>query len=72
MNPQVYEEYTGKDNQLVISNLKKMIEIGLASRMICRIPLIPGFNNINDQSESERELRNMGFTRIDKFNYIIK
>ena len=72
MNPQVYEEYTGKDNQLVISNLKKMVEIGLASRMICRIPLIPGFNNINDQSESERELRNMGFTRIDKFNYIIK
>ena len=67
-----FEEYTGKDNQLVISNLKKMIEIGLASRMICRIPLIPGFNNINDQSESERELRNMGFTRIDKFNYIIK
>ena len=72
MNGQIYASYTGKDNKQVVSNLKRMINDGLSSKMRCRVPLIPGYNNDQAQEQSAKELRDMGITRIDMFNYHIK
>ena len=72
MNPAIYREYAGSDNEKVISNLRRLAEAGLADRCIIRIPLIPEFNTDEDRESSVRQLRSMGFTRFDRFDYIIK
>lgn len=72
MNPEIYRSYTGADNGKVISNLRRLAEAGLADRCVIRIPLIPEFNTDKDRENSVRQLLEMGFTRFDRFDYIIK
>lgn len=72
MNPRIYREYTGMGNEKVMSNLERLVAEGLAERCIIRIPLIPDFNTDEDRENSVRQLQEMGFTRFDRFDYIIK
>lgn len=72
MNPRIYREYTGMGNEKVMSNLERLVAEGLADRCILRIPLIPDFNTDEDRENSVRQLQEMGFTRFDRFDYIIK
>ena len=44
-------------------------EVG-AERLFVRVPLIPEFNTQEDCDESERLLRQLGVTRIERFSYI--
>lgn len=69
MNPILYKAYTGVDNAKVIKNLKYIASSGKAERCIIRIPLIPEFNTEEDRERSIIELKEMGFTRFDKFQY---
>ena len=69
MNPTIYKAYTGKDNELLKSNLKWLIEQGMAEHITCRIPLIPEFNTPENQQQSKAELEAMGITRFDIFTY---
>jgi pyruvate formate lyase activating enzyme len=69
MNPQIYEAYTSKDNTKTIANLKLIASSGIADKCLIRIPLIPGFNSEEDRDRSVQQLRQMGFTRFDKFEY---
>ena len=69
MNPLIYEAYTGADNVKVIENLKLIASAGKADRCQIRIPLIPEFNTDEDRERSITELKQMGFTRFDKFEY---
>ena len=70
MDAAIYRRYTGKDNNLVISNLKWLIAMKKADHILCRIPLIPGFNNEENLQQSEKILREWGISRFDKFTYI--
>jgi pyruvate formate lyase activating enzyme len=72
MNPQTYKAYTGKGNNIVKDNLEWLIQNGYANKIVCRIPLIPNYNDQDAQNKSMYELESMGITRFDKFNYIIK
>lgn len=69
MNPCIYKSYSGRDNELVKSNLRWLIEHGKAENITCRIPLIPEFNTSKDQQRSKQELETMGITRFDLFTY---
>jgi len=42
-NCMLHRKYTGVDNTLILSNLKKTVDYG--KRVILRLPLIPGINN---------------------------
>jgi glycyl-radical enzyme activating protein/glucokinase-like ROK family protein len=42
MNPEVHREWTGMDNEVILSNLQRMAEVG--APVTVRVPLIPGFN----------------------------
>ena len=66
----IYKQYTGKDNDQVISNLKWLIAMGKGDHILCRIPLIPGFNNEENQLQSITILKEWGINRFDKFTYI--
>ena len=67
MDPEVYRSYTGKDNAPVVENLRLLAS--RADDCTLRLPLIPGFNSDAHRDRSEAVLREMGFTRFDRFNY---
>lgn len=69
MNPKTYKDYTGANNSVVIRNLKLLIDYGLADKIICRIPLIPRFNDEQAQGKSKEELIQMGIKKFDLFTY---
>ena len=70
MAPAVYEAYTGQSPDRMRENLGTLAALCPES-VTLRLPLIPGFNTDADRDRSEKELRAMGFTRFDRFNYIL-
>ena len=72
MNPEIYKAYTGKDNALMISNLKWLLKTGDPNRIMVRVPHIPEFNTDEDVRRSKEQLTMMGIKNIDEFQYIIR
>ena len=71
MNPKIYWNYAGKTNTWVIHNLKALIRICDVSKIRIRLPYIPGYNTEKDINDSEKRLRKIGFTNIERFTYQI-
>ena len=61
LDPQKHKEYTGVSNELILSNLKKLDELGIPIEI--RMPLIPGLNdsedNLSAASEFLSQLKNV-------------
>lgn len=72
MNPDIYRNYTGQSNDLVIDNLRLIAEFGRQSDCIVRIPLIPDYNADADREASRKALETLGFDRFDLFTYQIR
>ena len=70
MDPEIYRRYTGGDAKLVRENLAYLLGKVGAARLLVRVPLIPEFNTAADCDESERLLRKLGVTRIERFSYV--
>lgn len=47
MNPQKHKEYTGRSNELMLENAKKIAESN--TELIIRVPVIPGFNDTPEE-----------------------
>lgn len=73
MNPRIYEEYTGKSNELVKENLGILVRNIELHKIKIRLPLIEGYNSIEDREKSKLELLSMGFGahNFDEFKYDI-
>ncbi|MBE6539701.1 MAG: radical SAM protein [Ruminococcaceae bacterium] len=71
-NPEIYLSYTGKDNALMLENLRMLINAVGSGRIVVRLPLIPEYNTDEDRQKSKRLLTRMGVTRFDLFDYKIK
>ncbi|MDE6564302.1 MAG: radical SAM protein [Muribaculaceae bacterium] len=71
-NPDIYRDYTGQSNALVLENLRLIADTGRQSDCIVRIPLIPGYNTDADRKNSLKTLEALGFTRFDLFTYQIR
>ena len=69
MNPDIYNRYTEQDNIPAIVNLIKLKNMVGTERIIVRVPYIEGFTSLDDQSESERRIRKLGFSNVDCFSY---
>lgn len=72
MNPDIYRNYTGQSNDLVLDNLRLIIETGRQSDCMIRLPLIPNYNTDADREASRKALETLGFTRFDLFTYLIR
>ena len=70
MNDKIYESYTGHKSTRMKENLQYLIEMGKADNILCRLPLIPGYNSESDRARSEDELIDMGITRFERFTYV--
>lgn len=71
-NPEIYRRYTGRDNEQMLSNLQKLVSLIGPERIVIRMPLIPEFNTDEDRQKSKALLEEMGVTRFNFFNYILK
>ena len=69
-DPDIYRSYTGGELEVVINNLKYVLEHKSSDNVIVRIPLIDGYNTIDSQRDSKQLLRSMGIKRFDLFSYI--
>ncbi|MDE6192605.1 MAG: radical SAM protein, partial [Muribaculaceae bacterium] len=76
MNPDIYREYTGQNNALVLENLRLIAKTGRQSDCVVRLPLISGYNTDTDtdtdRDASRKALEVLGFTRFDLFTYQIR
>jgi len=71
-NPEIYEAYTGKANNIVLENLQWLLQNGDPNRIKVRIPHIPDFNSDDDVERSKEQLAAMGVENFDIFQYIIR
>lgn len=71
INEEVYRRYTGKNNDLLLRNLKVINDMELQSKCKIRIPFIEGFTTDEDLEFSKNYANNLGFKNIDTFKYII-
>lgn len=72
MNPEIYHAYTVGDQALMESNLRFLIEKAGPERVVVRVPLIPEFNTEEDQQNSVNRLKELGVTRFDLFEYVVR
>lgn len=71
-NPAIYHAYTGRDNAQVMDNLSRLIQHKGESHITVRIPLIPNYNTAADCDRSEQLIHQMGITKIDRFDYVVR
>ena len=68
MNPEKHRKFTGKDNKIILENLKQAVKT--VSGLRVRVPLIPGFN---DSSKEVREIASfvssLSITSLDILPY---
>ena len=72
MDESVYRAYTGGELSLARENLIKLIGLVGAERLTVRVPFIPGYADKESQKRTAEELRRLGGTHIDEFDYRIK
>lgn len=72
LNSEIYNRYTGRNNDLVINNLRLIADAGRQNDCFIRLPLIPDFNTDIDRDTSRKYLEALGFTRFNPFTYKTK
>ena len=72
LDPGIYERYTGRPLGPVPENLARLAASFDPARLHVRVPLIPGYNDEADQARTEAALREMGFTLIESFSYVVR
>lgn len=71
VNTEIYRRYTGQDNQRVFDNLQWLLShVGMAERVVVRVPHIPDFNTDEDVHHTRDYLASIGVSRVDEFNYL--
>lgn len=73
INPEIYREYTSRDNTQALDNLQWLLQHeGMAKKILVRLPHIPNHNTQDDVDRSRAMLQGMGIIHFDEFNYIIQ
>lgn len=72
VDSQIYKSYTQLTNEVVIENLKQLVNIGFNDNMLIRLPKITGYNTNGDIQKSKDFLESIGYSRFDIFEYKTK
>ena len=70
-DPATYEQYTGGDIIRVLDNLEYLLSKVGSSRIVVRIPTIPGYADMVSQRRSKEYLASLGVKYFDLFDYKI-
>jgi pyruvate formate lyase activating enzyme len=70
MDPEKHKSLTGKTNELIIENLKRILSVKEPEDVIIRIPVIPECNDsIENIRQSARFVADLGFKQIELIPY---
>ncbi len=69
MNGDIYYAYTKNSISWMKKNLKHLVKKVPAEKLICRVPLIHGFNTEEDVERSVTELKEMGVMNVERLVY---
>ncbi len=72
LDEKIYKSYTGKDVDLVYTNLKHLIELIDKEKIWVRVPYIPKFTTRKKQMATVNKLKELGLQAIETFDYIQK
>ena len=74
MNPEIYRAYSGISNERAIDNLRWIASEHpeLLSTITLRLPHIPNYNTDDDRNKSQAFLETLGYTKFDRFEYMIR
>ena len=72
MNPEIYHRYTGGEQSLMENNLRLLLKLAGAERILVRVPLIPAYNTDADREKSAAALRTLGIRNLDLFKYVVR
>lgn len=72
INNTIYRSYTDMDNDVVIYNLKRLINDVGTDRIIVRVSYIEGYTTKSDQQESADYIKNLEISNIDMFDYKLR
>lgn len=72
LNPTIYEAYTGKGIKPVLDNLRLLAERLPEKHVRIRVPKIPDYNTRENIQRSVNQLKEMGFTEIEVFPYVVR
>ena len=74
MNPEIYKAYSGISNEHVIDNLRWIASEHpeLLPTITLRLPHIPNYNTDDDRNKSQAFLETLGYTKFDRFEYMIR
>lgn len=70
MNPDTYLRYTGNTLKTALNNLQLLLAHRGPGAVTIRVPLIPEFNDADEQESSSVALHSLGVTDLDLFSYI--
>ncbi len=70
MDPEKHKSLTGKTNELIIENLKRVLSVKESEDVIIRIPVIPGCNDsVENITQSAMFVAEQGFKQIELISY---
>ena len=72
MDCKIYQQYTGKENEQVLENLKILAGALKEKTVRIRVPQIPGYNKPENIKKSVEMLWEMGFSEVEVFPYVIR
>lgn len=72
LDEKIYKSYTGKDVDLVYTNLKKLVELVGKEKIWVRVPYIPKFTTRAKQMATVNKVKELGLQSIESFDYIQK
>ena len=72
LNTDIYRRYTDRDNTKLVDNLNIIAEKEYQHKCLIRIPNIPEYTTKEDIDNSIRLIKQLGFTNIDTFDYVIR
>ncbi len=72
VNAEVYRKYTGRSNEVVLENLKKLVDTVGTEKVLVRYPLIPSYNTETMRDAGIQILKETihPSLKIEKFTYI--
>jgi pyruvate formate lyase activating enzyme len=66
MDPKRHEEGTGVTNELILKNIERMATLERAPRMMVRMPVVPGFNDSDENVTATAEfMKRLGKDEIN-------
>jgi len=70
MDPARHRDLTGRSNELIVSNLKRVLSVKAPQDVIIRIPVIPGCNDsVENIRETARFVAELGFKQTELVPY---